>query len=1022
MIFKQIKSRNIISLIIFILIFIVYAISSPRTITFWDSAEFVSSSFNLQATHPPGSPFYTMLCSVIMQFFSVTNIAFVSNLISSFFGALTVTFLFKIVYFITTKIQNNKSEFETKLLPYFTGVTSALTLAFSNSFWTASTETEVYTLSFALMTIIIFVMLKWEGASNKEEETKLILLFSFLLGIVTGVHLIIISIIIPITLLYTHKKYGLTIKNTILSLIIGCVLFLSIYMFAIQGVIKLANNLDIWLVNTFKTSVNTGTIIILFLLIFFFLITQWITYKKQKSKLHHITLSILFFFIGISSYIMPMQRVNANTQIANGVSTSNRMLKYIKGEQFGINNIPLLKGYTYNAPLDKNSPFIDGEPVLTYDSNRQKYITVDNGKYSKTNYSDEFSMYFPRLFNKKNEHKYKLWTTIKGDSVNYSVNGETKTIYRPTNQENFNFFIDYQVSWLYLRYLYWNFIGKQNSNHGIGYIKDGNWVSGINSIDKLRVGDISNTPMRFINDKSRNTYYFIPFILGFIGLLSLIRHKHYFLTTIFIFLAFGIGITIYINPVPHSILVRERDYIFIGSFIIFSLWVGLSILLIYNSLKSIFTTKIRLIVVSILVLIGAPLQMLAKGWNDHQRSHDSFSYDFGKAYLDACPKQAILITNGDNMTFPLWYLQEVEKYRTDVRVLNYDQLNLDVNIQNLKKEINTSNPLEFNLDSHLYIDGVDRLIPLQRETNNAAVLTNLFNFLNDSTTLINWNGKLKHYMPTTTFSIPIDTLKIRKHGLNLKELNAIYTPEIKWHFAKNFYELKDIVLLNIITKNIHNRPICFADNGKKNHYIGLQNYFVKNGMVEQLAPLKRKKSLDNPKIVNTTMMYPYVMDKLHFKGLNHEKKYINSENRTYVQDIIRPNYYFLAQALIEEGKTKEAIAVLDKSFTIFPNKTIPYKQYAFALGKLYFRAGLPEKGTEICTMVMENFLEELTWITSFNPPQPMINIKHAEKLKNMYIQMLEQFPGNKTTLKNYEQRFEALEVGFVNWKKTNWPY
>ena len=1004
------------------LVFIVYAISASRTITFWDSPEFVASSYNLQATHPPGSPFYTMLCSAVMQFFSDTNVAFVSNLISSFFGALTAMFLFKIVYLITTKVQAHKSEFETKYLPYFTGVTSAFTLAFSSSFWIASTETEVYTLSFALMTILVYIMLKWENTSNKKEETKLILLFSFLLGIATGVHLIVISIIIPLTLLFTHKKSGLTLKNTVLSLMFGCILFLGIYLFAIQGIIKASNVLDIWLVNSFKASVNTGAIVVLFLLGVLFFITLFVTYKKQKFALHHVTLAILFFFIGISSYIMPMQRANANTQIANGVSTSNRLLQYIKGEQFGINNIPLLKGYSYNAPLDKHLPLIDGKPFLTYDAIKQKYITVDNGEYSKTNYSDEFSMYFPRLFNQKNESKYKLWTTIKGEPINYRVNGETKTIYKPTYIENFNFFVEYQVSWLYLRYLYWNFIGKQNNNHGIGYIKDGNWISGINSIDKKRVGDFYNMPKRFRNDKSRNAYYFIPFIFGILGLLSLVTQVLYFFTPVFIFLAFGIGITLYVNPVPHSILVRERDYIFIGSFIIFSLWVGLSIIFIYNSLRSLFTSKIRLIAISVLVLIGAPLQMLAKGWNDHQRSHDSFAYDFGKAYLDACPQQAILITNGDNMTFPLWYLQEVEKYRTDVRVLNFDQLNLDTNIERLKRKINTSNPLDFNLDKRLYINGVDRLIPLQRETNNAAMLPNIFNFLKDSTTRIRWNGKLKHYMPTTTFSIPIDTLKIKKNGLNSKELNATYTPEIKWDYAKNFYQLNDLVLLNIITNNIHNRPICFAINGKKEHYIGLKKYFIQNGMVERLAPIQRKDSFANPKIVNTKMMYPYLMEKLQFNGLNNETKFLRDENRSYVQDVLRPNYYFLAQALLEENKIKEAIAVLDKCITIFPNKTIPYKQYAFALGKLYYRVGLPEKGTEICTLVMDNFWEELTWTTSFNPPQPIINVKHAEKLKNMYIQMLEQFPGDKTTLNKYEQRFNSFETGFINWKQTNWPY
>lgn len=1018
----MIKFERIVSLILFLLVFIVYIISAPRTISFWDSPEFITSSYNLQATHPPGSPFYTLLCSTILQFFPATKAAFISNIISGFFGALTVTFLFKITYFITTKIQSNLSTFETKYVPFFTGIVAALTLAFSNSFWVAATEAEVYTLSFALMTIMIYIMLKWESASNKETEIKLILLSALILGIASSVHLITISIVIPLSLLYTNKKYGLSFKNILLSLTIGCVLFFSIYLFPIQGIIKISSALDIWVVNTFNASVNTGVLITILLSVVFFSVTLWYTYKKQKEILQYSTLALLFFLIGFSSYIMPLQRTDANTLIANGVSTSNRMLQYIKGDQFGIGEIPLLKGYTYNAPLDQKHPFTDGKPTVTFDANQKKYTTIDNGEYNYVNYDKEFSMFFPRLFKAKDESKYKLWTTIIGEPIDYVVDGKVIKIQKPTYQENFSFFLNYQVSWVNLRYLFWNFIGKQNNNHGLGFVADGNWVSGINSIDKKRVGDFSITPERFRNDKSRNTYYFIPFILGLIGLLALRNHKHYLLTTVCIFLAFGLGITLYINPIPSSILVRERDYIFIGSFVIFSLWIGLSIIFIHKALQFIASSKTKLIVISIIVFVGAPLQLLAKGWNDHQRSYDTFAYDFAKAYLDSCPEQAILITNGDNMTFPIWYLQEVEKYRTDVRVLNFDQMNLDTHIEKLKHKIHKSNPIAISLEKDFYIHGVDKLIPLQEETTKAAILPVLFEFLKDSTTRINWNGKLKHYIPSTKFLIPIDTLKIKNKALQAETLNAEYTSKIEWEYAKNFYGLNDIVLLNIINNNIHNRSICFAINGKTGHYLGLQDYFIQNGLVEELAPIQRKDPLANRKIVNTKRMYPYLMEKIEFKGLNDETKFIPYENRAYAQDILRRNYYFLAQALLEEGKTKQAIDILDKSFAIFPNKTIAYKQYAYALGKLYFRAGLPKKGSEICILAMNNLWEELKWTTSFNPPNPIINVTHAEKLKSMYLQMLQQFPGDKKTLEIYEQHFKTFEADYIKWQQTNWPY
>ncbi len=1014
--------NRIVSLIIFMIVFIVYAITAAKTITFWDSPEFITSNYNLQATHPPGAPFYTLLCSAILQFFPATKAALVSNLISSFFGALTVTFLFKVTYLITTKIQVSKSKFEIKYLPYFTGVTSALTLAFSNSFWTAATETEVYTLSFALMIIMFYVILKWEQVSAQREELKYLLLFTFLLGIASGVHLITISIIIPLSLLFTHKKYGLTLKNSIVSLIVGCILFFSVYLIPIQGVIKLSNSLDIWLVNTFGFAVNTGVIITVLLLVFIFSFILWYSHKTQRNKLHYISLALLFFLIGFSSYIMPLQRANASTLIVNKVNTSNKMLQYVKGKQFGISNIPLLKGYTYNAPLDNTTPFVDGAPTLRYNTDEKEYYVIDDGKYNNANYADDFSMYFPRLFNTKDRQNYKLWTPIKGKPIGYTINGETKTINKPTYKENFSFFMTYQVQWLNLRYLFWNFIGKQNSNHGKGDIRHGNWVSGINSIDHSRVGNYVDMPERYKNDKSSNTYYFIPFILGLLGLLSLLKQKHYLLTTLFIFLAFGLGITIYINPVPSSILVRERDYIFIGSFVMFSLWVGLSIILIYKALRFIAFNKAKLITVFVLVFIGSPLQLIAKGWNDHQRHNDTFAYDLGKAYLDACPKQAVLITNGDNMTFPLWYLQDVEKYRTDVRVINFNLIGLDTNIENLKHKIRRSNPLKMTLEKHFYNNGIDKLIPLQKKIDTAAALPDLFTFFKDSTTRINWNGKLKYYMPTTTFAIAIDTTKIKKNSWATEQFNASYTDKIQWDYPKSFYNLNEIVVLNIITNNIYNRPICFAINGETNHYLGLQDYFIQKGFVEQLMPVQRKKTATNTKIVNTEMMYPYVMDTLQFNGLNDTTRFFNYESRTYAKSILRRNYYFLAQALLEADKTEQALVVLNKSFSTLPNKTVAYKQYAFALGKLYFRAGLPEKGSEICTLAMQNIWEELQWITSFNPPNPIINVKQAEQLKTMYLQMIQQFPGTLHTIEFNKQRYKAFESTYIKWQKENWPY
>ncbi|MEM6686063.1 MAG: DUF2723 domain-containing protein, partial [Bacteroidota bacterium] len=1009
------------SWILFICIFLVYTISAPNTIAFWDSPEFIASNYTLQASHPPGAPFYTLVCKVVLSFFPATKVALITNLISAFFGALTCTLLFRISLNISKRIILTFKEEFSVVIPLISGIIAALTLAFSDSFWTASTEAEVYTLSFALMTGMIYLILLWEQANDRRKELKYALFIAFLLGISTGVHLITIAIVIPFSVIITHKKFGLSFKKFCIAIIAGCAAFVIIYSFIVQGLIKLTNSLDIWLVNSYRMSLNTGVLVVLIGIAVLITITLFISKRRHKTQLHHFTLGLIFFLIGMSSFFMPMQRSNLNLMIADSMKNSNKMLQYVRAEQFGVGAIPLLKGPVYNAPLDKDVAFLDGKPVFTYNDDFERYEMVHDGKFKEVNYSDEFTMFFPRLFDKGDAEKYKAWTPIFGEPINYPVRGEIVTINKPTFTENLSFFINYQVIWLNVRYLFWNFIGRQNDQHGLGYIKDGNWISGIGFFDESRVGSSAVTPEFYKNHKGKDAYYFLPFILGILGIIGLWKHKQYFWMTLLLFLTFGIGITIYVNPVPSSILIRERDYIFIGSFVIFALWIGLSIVFLTKILTAIKKPKIRIAIVAGIVFLVAPLQLFAKGWDNHQRGHDAFAYHFGKAYLDACPPQAILITDGDNMTFPLWYLQQVEGYRTDVRVINFDQLNIDTHVNNLKKAAFDSKPIKIDLDPNFYVSGIEKLIPLQEETKNPAVLPILFEFFKKENTKTNWNGRMRHYIPSQSFSIPIDTLRIKKL-FNTQKLNASYKSSITWEYPKKFYGLNEIVLMNLVVNNINDRAICFAVNGKKRHQIGLDSYLIQRGMVNVLAPIQRTNPNANPKIVDTEMMYSYTMNTLQFDGLQDESTFVRYENIAYAREILRQNYYFLAQALLEEGNTKKSLEVLDKCIAIFPDATVPFKQFAYAIGRLYVRAGKTKKGTAICKTAMQNIWDELQWMVSFDPPYPIINLRHAYRLKNIYFQMMKQFPAGIQNAPVSEQTFRDFDESFQSWQKRNWPY
>lgn len=1018
----MLKTKRLPELLLFLFVFIIYSFSVSKTINFWDSSEFITSNLTLQASHPPGAPLYTLICGVILSLFSSSSAAYVTNLISAFFGALTVVLLYKITYLVVTETITKALAIYQKSLALFCGLLASLSLAFSTSFWTASTEAEVYTMSFALFCTLIYIAFLWGKATSKPKQNKLVLLFSLLLGAALCVHPILVTIVIPLSVVVVYKYFNPSFKTISLSLISGIGAFVLIYVVLFKGLVATAASIDIYTVNSLGLGVNIGAFIFiisliigLFLALFFFRI-------KQRHTISISLLSLLLFLIGLSPYLLPILRSETNTSVAEKVETANRLKTYISANRFGVDNIPIIYGPTYNAQLDETRPFINRDPIFNYDPSVKKYVEVDDGKLSMVNYSYNFKTFFPRMYDATNEANYKSWTTIKGKAINHKVQGEFRQFDVPTFGENISFFTNYQLIWLNLRYLFWNFIGRQNDYHGLGYTKNGNWLSGIGFIDNYRLGDFDLAPDYYQSNQSKDVYYYLPFLLGLIGLLALRQNKKYLITSVLLFLVFGLGITLYVNPLPSSILVRERDYIFIGSFILFAFWIGLSLLFIFEIILRFSPPKMTLNLAFCILLLVSPFQLLAKGWDNHQNSGDSFPKEFAKAYLDSCPDQAILITNGDNMTFPLWYLQEVEGYRTDVRVINFDQLNIDTHINSLKLKKHSSLPITIDLNSDLYIEGNEKLIPLKKETKDPINLEVLMQFLNSPNTLIEWNGKKRHYIPGSTFQISIDTSKL-SHDYKLISYDLHPVSNINWEFNKTFYGLNDVVLLNVIKNNIFNRPICFANNSKSSHLIGLQNYLVQEGMVSRLFPFKRGGNDLNPKIVNTQKSNSVFNNKDVFSGLKNDGSYLRDENRTYAREILRQNYYFTAQALFEEKKPAEAYKLLDKCLVLFPNETVPFKEYAFAIGKLYLRMGHKDIGESICLKSRENLTKELQWMLSCDPPNPIINVRHATKIYKMIVQMTEQLNQFRSEKDLSEiNQLKELNNQLKAWQKNNWPY
>ncbi|CAM1344588.1 protein O-mannosyl-transferase family [Tenacibaculum amylolyticum] len=1015
------RQQTIIRWSLFLFTFAIYIYNLPSGITFWDSSEFIVSNDTLQITHPAGAPFYTLISNVILGVFFFMSPAFVSNMISAFFGALTIPLLYNITHLFASKIYTKPDR---EIILHFAGIIAALSFAFSTSFWTAATETEVYTLSFFLLLLVVWLAFKWFITTSLKKEFQFLYLIFLILGISIGVHLINIAVVIPLAFIFTYKKFGFNLRHIITAFISGLVLFIILLNIIFQGTLKVIASFDIWAVNSLQLPVNSGALF-LFISIFIALFAIiYIGYIKKLLILHSSVICIVFFLIGSSSYLTPIIRSQITTPISNVATTPNALIPYVSATQFGVDNIPLLNGSTFNAPIDTLTPLLDTKPFYKYKAKQNKYNIVNSGKHELPNYDKRFNLFFPRVYHKNaiNKTGYQTWTTIKGHPIATKVNGKKVTIYKPTFSENLSFFYNYQVYWLYLRYLFQNFIGTQNNLKGDGSILRGNWISGFDFIDKNNVGDDSLIPSFYRNLNSKDVFYFLPFLMGIWGLFLLRKHKLLLYTSGLLFLLFGLGIIIYVNPVPQSIMIRERDYIFTGSFMFFSIWIGLSVIGFVKVLSFIKNETYKKVIAVLVSLLFAPAQLLVKGFDNHNRSNENFAYQLAKTYLASCPEQAILVTNTDNMTFPLWYLQEVEGYRTDIRIINYEQLVFDWYSEKLTAKMHLSKPVHLTLSDNFIDQKFNTAIPLHKITSGYFNLDKLSSFMDNPKNRLNIYKKKIYFFPTDQLLLPIATSTYLKKTLKSLSKSVQKLDTLRWDYNKQSYTKNDIILLDVIANNFNNRPICFSEIGNTKHTLGLDNFLIQRGLVSQLLPVKSLKG-DNPKIIHTPISYQNLVTASSFKHQDNIDTKVTDETIAISKTIVRKNYYFLAQALIEEGKIAKAKEVLNYVIDKFPNTTIPYGEYAFALGKLYYRLKMDMEGNTICETAIQNVEETLLWMTSFDTPRPIINIRRANYLFKIYSQMVTQIqPYNSSFYTLKSKDVIAIKKRLDTWKNRNWPY
>jgi len=1013
--------NNIFGWLAFAVAAVTYLLTMEPTASFWDCGEFISTAFKMDVGHPPGAPFFMLTGRIFTMFAAdTTKVSIMVNSLSALLSAFTILFLFWTITHLARKvIIKSESDYSvgTIIAILGAGMVGALAYTFSDSFWFSAVEGEVYAFSSFFTAIVFWAVLKWEDVADSSGSDRWLILIAYLMGISIGVHLLNLLAIPAMVLVYYFRLNKPTTKGIILALVASLVILGSVLYGIIPGSVEVASWFELFFVNKLGFAFNTG----LFVYILFAVgILSWSIYESYANKSfirlavscvlgvtivgipffgNSVVIGVLiiaalsgFFYwkrdkinarwvntamlmitvilIGYSSYAIIVIRSSAKPPMDQNSPDNIFSLKYyLNREQYG--DRPLLYGQVYNAPVKLN---VEGNlcvPVkkqgdATY-APKPKTSPTDKDEYIITGYKidyemdDRFNMFFPRMYSDNPQHveAYKQWGNITGESVTYDYCGQQKTDVKPTFGENLRFFFDYQVRFMYWRYFMWNFSGRQNDMQSYGEIDRGNWITGIGFIDDLLVGDQKNLPSELKDNKGHNVYFLLPLLLGVIGIMFLMYGgkeggEAMWITTL-LFLLTGLAIVVYLNQTPYQ--PRERDYAYSGSFYAFSIWIGLGVLGIIRALDKYVPRSVSAVVVSICCL-GVPALMAQQNWDDHDRSNRYTCRDFGGNYLASCKQNAIIFTNGDNDTFPLWYNQEVEGYRTDVRVCNLSYLQTDWYISQMKRGAYKSTPLPISWQPKDYVSGKNEVVYVDSMMPQLDVKT-AYDFVLSTDPQTKREGEA--FIPSNHLFLPVNAKQVISTGTLPAARAAEIVPQINIKLDRRITK-SSLMILELLKENNWKRPIYFATTVGDEYYMGLNDHFELTGMAYQILPVGVKGAGAG---VNADEMYNNMMTKFRYGGMNNPKVYLD-ENITRMCRTHRMMFSQLIGALLAKGDSVRALKALDYCDKQIPGTTVRHDYVSTQLADDYYKLHKSAKGNEIMTAVAKDCIENLDWYLSLS--------------------------------------------------------
>jgi len=1018
------KWNTILGWIAFLIAFITFSLTVEPTVSYWDAGEYILTSSKLQVGHPPGAPFFQMLGA----FFSIfamesSQIGLMLNMMSAAASAFTIAFMFWSISMLLQKVVVKSKTMSLSQGQAILGASlvGSVAFTFTDSFWFNAVETEVYAMATMIMALMFYLGLRWEQDMHKPRGNKWLVLISFIVGLSFGVHFMGLLTIPAIGLIYFFKNYKtITIKNFILANVVVVAILLFIFKLLAPNILRFFSALEIFFVNSFGLPFNSGSIIAGLLIVAAIYYGLNYTRKKQYKHINTAILCLTFVILGFSTWLMLPIRANANVVInENNPSSARELLAYYNLEQYP-------KTYLFYGPQfteqysgqDENNPYRDDKPKYEKDLEKGEYVIVNNYKNATYNYNSEHASILPRMWSGEHAENYMMYTGFLDFKIKpeYQMNNEVRTlvndfmsrvqngeidyeqyaqflsqygqqlldIEKPSLLNNIAYMLEYQLGYMYWRYFMWNFTGRQDDIQG-KYDMHGNWISGINFIDEIHLGmSQDNLPSDVLNNKGRNTYYFLPLLLGLIGLFFMFNSdKKLFWIMLVFFLFTGLAIQVYTNVRPFE--PRERDYSVVGSFYVFAIWIGFGAYAFYDFLLKFTKHKLLAPAVTLVCLVLVPGILAANNWDDHDRSGKKTANSMARKYLESCAPNAILFSIGDNDSFPLWYLQEIEGVRTDVRVVNTSLFQTDWYIDQMKRKAYESDPIPSQLTHDQYKYGTRDALPVEQVLPDSVSLDikEALNFVTSDnprakykyvlqqkgydTSIMRSQDLETNYLPTKHLRVPVDKESALKNGIVQQKDADEIVPYIDLTINGSGLYKNRLLMLDIVANNNWERPIYFTGGAfGDDDYIWMKDYLQLDGLCYKLVPIKTPVDRANPfdmGRVDSDLMYKQV--KNWDWGNSGGDIYHDVETRkngiSYRGNIAR-----LVEALINEEQLDKAEEMTDLAMEKMPVDEFGFYTLLEPFISAYYEVEANDKGRQLYKDVSMKYQESLTYFSTLS--------------------------------------------------------